>query len=88
MIVPVETNTGTKTLIDSYNESVPLIPLLTSPGGAQGTVKSGGHPPPSNPPRDPCNFARVLPEGAGSTGRARPPYTARQDFFPGIQQML
>ena len=45
----------------------------------RGTVRIG--PPPSKPPRDPSNFARVLPEGAGPTGRARPPYIARQDFF-------
>ena len=44
MIVPVETNTGTKTLIDSLNESVPAIPLLTSPGGAQGQERRSPSP--------------------------------------------
>jgi hypothetical protein len=46
MIVPVKTNTGTKTLIDSYKESVPTIPLLTSTGHPRGVFESGGHHPP------------------------------------------
>jgi hypothetical protein len=81
MIVPAKTNTGTKTLIDSYKESVPAIPLLTSKGHPRGVFESGGHPPPSRPLRDPCNFARVLPEGAGSTGRARPSTQTRHGIF-------
>jgi hypothetical protein len=74
MIVPVKTNTGTKTLIDSYKEFVPTFPLLTGKGRPRGVFESGGHHPPSRPLIDPCNFAGVLRRVPGNAlvSRAHP----------------
>jgi hypothetical protein len=72
MIVTAETNTGTNSLLDSYMESVPTIPLLTSTGNlavpSRAAVKLL-----QREDQSAYIFAWVLPEGAGLTGCARPP---------------
>jgi len=87
MIVPVKTNTGTKTLIDSYKESVPTTPLLTSKGHPRGVFESGGHHPPKGIGVN-IYSARVLRRVPGNALVARPPCISRSSIFLALPQML